>query len=97
MKNIIIVDVDTDRDEVVSLGKGQETPEPTTLEEARDMVFLDIRTLTEALIPLVAGCHLNKFADKDALIERITEHLVDGATQSIEANEVSEDTPTEEE
>lgn len=81
MKNIVIVDIDTDRQDSVVVGKPAEIPEPTSLEEAKVMVDLDIKSLTEALLTLVAASHINQFEDKDKLIEGINNRLVEGVKQ----------------
>jgi glycerate-2-kinase len=83
MKNIVIVDIDTDRPDSVAIGKPPHIPEPTSLEEAKAMVDLDIKSLTEALMTLVAASHINNFADKDKTITGINDRLLEGVKQYI--------------
>jgi len=81
MKNIVIVDIDTERTDAVIVGKPADIPEPTSLEEAKVMVDLDIKTITEALVTLVAASHINNFSDKDGLIKGINNRLLEGVKQ----------------
>ena len=71
MKNIIIIDIDTEREQPVLIGKGKETPPPSTVEEATKMLFEDIACTTDALISMVHIVDQNKYGTKEDLIEKI--------------------------
>jgi len=92
MKNIVIVDIDTERKDAVVVGKPADIPEPTSLEEAKVMVDLDIKSLTEALVTLVAASHINNFADKDGLIKGINNRLLEGVKQYTDMADATQET-----
>jgi hypothetical protein len=82
MKNIVIVDVDTNR---VDEGSGKPTPviigkytEPSSSDEVVSMINLDIVTLTEGLITLIMTSHLNGYGHKDDYMLQVTESLTEG-------------------
>ncbi len=75
MKNTIIIDIDTDREQPILIGKGPETTPPTTREEAAKMLMDDIACVTDALINLVHIVDQNQYGDKQILVDRIKEQF----------------------
>lgn len=71
MKNTIIIDVDTERDQPILIGKGPETNPPATREEAAKMLIEDIACVTDALINLIHIVDQNEYGTKEGLIDRI--------------------------
>ena len=53
MKNVIIIDVDTDRDPIVQLGKPSAELLPKNPEEAKETITRDIACMCEALSILI--------------------------------------------
>jgi len=91
MKNTIIIDVDTDREQPILLGKGPETKPPTTREEGAKMLMDDIACVTDALINLVHIVDQNQYGDKQVLIDKIKEQFDEYlSTPTTENNEKSE-------
>jgi len=77
MKNTIYIDIDTDREQVILLGKGADSPPPTSPEEAKEMVLNDVECMTEALISLMHLAHENKFGDKEVLFDGVMKKFFD--------------------
>lgn len=81
MKNLIYIDVDTDREKPVLIGKGSEIPTPTNREEARDMIINDIKCVCETLCILIDVAEQNEYAKKGELvtesIKQLTKLLMD--------------------
>jgi hypothetical protein len=70
MKNKIYIDIDSERKDQILLGKGNDIPQPTNEEEAKDMVLMDIVCLTEALITLIHVADQNKYGEKKAIVNQ---------------------------
>tara|TARA_R110000868_G_scaffold115997_6_gene309357 strand:+ start:5291 stop:5545 length:255 start_codon:yes stop_codon:yes gene_type:complete len=76
MKNVVIVDIDTDRKEnPLILGKPNEFVLPDNVDEKRELVLTDIKTLTEGLASLIRHSDLNGIVEKKPLIEAVVKHL----------------------
>jgi hypothetical protein len=75
MKNTIYIDIDTDREQPILIGKGPETVPPTTREEAGKMIVEDIACVCDALINLIHVADQNEYATKKSLIEKIKAQL----------------------
>ena len=78
MKNVVIVDIDTDRKPPVQIMKPENSGIPTNAEEAKAMVAMDIKSLTEALVTLVTASDLNNYSAKEDNLLDIIDHLNDG-------------------
>lgn len=78
MKNVVIIDIDTDREQAVQIMKPSGGGIPSNAEEAQAMVAMDIKSLTEGLVTLVTGSHLNDYSNKENDYADIVEHLRDG-------------------
>jgi len=75
MKNLITIDVDTDREKPIMIGKGAEVTTPTNKEEARDMIINDIKCVCETLCILIDVADKNKYALKGELITESIKQL----------------------
>ena len=75
MKNLITIDVDTDREQPILIGKGADIPSPTNKEEARDMIINDIKCVCETLCMLIDVADQNKYALKAELITESIKQL----------------------
>ena len=75
MKNVLIVDIDTDRDRKILIGKKPDTVQPTNIEEVVTMVNLDILSLTEALCELIHVSDLNGYGLKEEYVSHSIEKL----------------------
>ncbi len=75
MKNLIYIDVDTEREQPILIGKGPEIPTPTNKEEARDMIINDIRCVCETLCILIDVADQNKYALKSELVTESIKQL----------------------
>jgi hypothetical protein len=75
MKNLIYIDVDTEREKPILIGKGPEIANPTNKEEARDMIINDIRCICETLCILIDVADQNKYALKSELVTESIKQL----------------------
>jgi hypothetical protein len=75
MKNLITIDVDTDREQPILIGKGADIPSPTNKEEAREMIINDIKCVCETLCMLIDVADQNKYALKAELITESIKQL----------------------
>ncbi len=69
MKNKIIIDVDTDREQPISFGKPSDIPLPENKEEVAAMVINDIGCLSEAIATLIFMSGQNGYGDMKELVE----------------------------
>ena len=65
MKNIVVFDKDTERDETLIITKPDGTTQPTSEEEAKAMIIEDISTATEGLMTLVKIANDSGYMDED--------------------------------
>lgn len=75
MKNLITIDVDTEREQPILIGKGSEVPTPTNRDEARDMIINDIKCVCETLCILINVADQNQYAKKDELVTESIKQL----------------------
>jgi hypothetical protein len=75
MKNIITIDVDTEREQPILIGKGAEISSPTNKDEAREMIVNDIKCVCETLCILIDVADQNKYALKSELITESIKQL----------------------
>lgn len=75
MKNVLIVDIDTERERQIMFGKGAGFILPTTDEENEKMLLTDIQTLVDGLN------HLLVYANKDNLRPQIAEFLLNNKVE----------------
>lgn len=81
MQNTIYIDINTERDRQVLIGKGPESEQPTTPEDAKEMVVIDIATICEGLCELIHVADQNGYGSKADFvrvsIEKLNALLVD--------------------
>jgi hypothetical protein len=75
MKNTIYIDIDTEREQPILIGKGPETEQPTTREEAGKMIINDIACVCDAMITLIHVAEQNGYAKKEDLVESAMNQL----------------------
>jgi len=75
MKNTIYIDVDTEREQQILIGKGPENEPPANKEEAAKMIVNDIACVCEALCTLIHVAEQNDYAKKDELITESIKQL----------------------
>ncbi len=76
MKNIVVVDIDTERtDRPLIVGKTEDFVLSEDVNERKAQLFDDIKTLTEGLAQLIRLSDLNGFHKKEVLIDAVIKHL----------------------
>jgi len=91
MKNIIIVDVDTERTPVTQIGKMEGSDLPKNKDEAKDSIIKDMACLTEGLVQLIQAADDSNFKTKEESLADIVRHIEIGTSDkpdetSLEAN-----------
>jgi len=76
MKNKVTIDIDTERTDQIQFIKSTEYTEPTTIEEGKTMIDLDIITLTQGLCELIHFSSLNSFGDKSEYQKYVIDELI---------------------
>lgn len=69
MKNNIFISIDTERDQPIIIGKPPEVPPPSSSEEAKEMILVDITCVTEALCRLIDIAHQNDYGELTELVD----------------------------
>jgi hypothetical protein len=75
MKNTIIIDIDTERDIPVQLGKPNDFKQPETDLLIKEMLMDDIKSVCEALCVLIKLADTKGASTKEQLIEASIFHL----------------------
>ena len=75
MKNIVFIDIDTEREIKVQIGKPEEITPPTNAEEAKTMINSDISCVCEGLCALIQMADQNGYGKKELLVKASIEHL----------------------
>ena len=75
MKNLIIIDIDSERKQPIIFGKGPEFIYPTTFDEAKDMILTDINCLCESLYTMIHTADQNNYGTKKELVDKCIIHL----------------------
>lgn len=75
MKNTLIIDIDTERDTPVKIGKPDNFKQPETKEEAKKVILDDITCVCETLCMLIKLADDNNHHDKNELIKASIFHL----------------------
>jgi len=84
MKNILVIDVDSTREDIIKFSKPQEYL-PQKPEDAKEIFVNDITCTFEAFCFLLKAAHDNGYIDKNGLINIAIEHLT-----SLLSNDISE-------
>jgi len=82
MKNLIIIDIDTEREQVVKINKPTDFVTPTTPDEAKKMIIDDISCTLEALCTLIYVCEQNNYGNKKDLVNTCIKYLNDLSNQN---------------
>lgn len=75
LKSVILIDVDSTREQQINFSKPDSEKEPETREDAYLMVMTDIRCVTYGLATLINLAAENQFADKENLLEQCIQAL----------------------
>jgi len=75
MKNVVIFDKDSERDEKLIITKPEGTEQPTSEEEAKAMIIEDISTATEGLMTLVKIANDSGYMDEDKSAQMIVDYF----------------------
>lgn len=75
MKNIIIIDIDSEREAPITIGKPSDVKKPTTQEEAKSFILTDIACVVETLKLMISIADQNKYGNKKAIVDEAIEHL----------------------
>jgi hypothetical protein len=88
MKNVVVFDKDTERDEVLIITKPDGTEQPTNEAEAKAMIISDISTATEGLMTLVQIANDSGYMDSDKSAKMIVDYFTKGfLTKETEKND----------
>lgn len=97
MKNLIVIDVDTEREKQILIGKPQESTPPSNPKDAALMVTTDISCVCEALCTLINISDQSGYAKKADLIAAAVKRLNDMlivSTDEVKQPAPDEETPT---
>lgn len=84
MRNIIIVDIDTERkDQITVLGKPEGFPQPTSKEEVVKMMDEDLLCLCEGLATLINVMHQEKYKDGNTILKECIQLIEDNVKTNI--------------
>jgi hypothetical protein len=75
MKNTIFIDIDTERERQVLIGKGHDAAVPTNEQEAKEMIAIDIASLCEGLCELIHVASQNEYGSKEGFVHASIEQL----------------------
>jgi hypothetical protein len=93
MKNIIIVDIDTERSPIVQIGKPDASQLPTNSEEASEVIQKDMACLCEALSTLIHAAEQSGYKSSSESLKDCITHLERGfadPTYDIKVNKIEE-------
>lgn len=86
MKNSLLIDMDTDRDEVIKLSKSQDLAESIQDEEsARQMVLNDLTTVCNALGTLIQLAHDKNYMSADKSSNMCINFLRDNFSNTVDS------------
>lgn len=85
MKNIIIVDINTERTPVVQIGKMEGSELPKNKEEAKDIILKDMACITEALCTLINAADQSNIKTIEESMQDVITHLERGVGSGYEA------------
>lgn len=80
MKNIIIIDVDSEREQQLQIGKPSDIQPPTTPEEAKAIILNDISCVYETFKTMVNIADQSGYAKKEELIKTAVKNLTEMLT-----------------
>ena len=77
MKNIVIIDRDTERKPVIRIGKPDDPTKPEDKEGAKKNIIDDISTTTDGLMTLVRMAHDGGYMDADKAAALIVKYFTE--------------------
>jgi hypothetical protein len=83
MKNVIIIDVDTEREQQLQIGKPSDTQPPTTPDEAKAIILTDISCVAETLNLMINIAHDSGYAKREDLVATAINHLKEMLSKSV--------------
>jgi hypothetical protein len=75
MKNVIIIDVDTDRVQSLQIGKPSDSKQPTNPEEAKEIILTDLACVSETLNLMINIASDSGYGKKEDLVRKAIENL----------------------
>lgn len=75
MRNLIIIDIDSERKNPIVFGKGPDFIQPTTFEDAKHLIITDINCLCESLYSMIHNADQNNYGTKKELVDKCIIHL----------------------
>ena len=87
MKNVVVFDKDSDRDEQLIITKPDGTEQPTSEEAAKQMIVDDISTATEGLMTLVKIANDSGYMDEEKSAAMIVDYFTNAFLTKEESNE----------
>jgi hypothetical protein len=81
-KNTLIIDVDSERDEIVKLQKPEHIIPPTNEEAMKQTLLVDLTTACEGIVTIAHLLDKEGVQNKEKTIEKITTHLANSIINS---------------
>lgn len=75
MKNLIIIEVDTEREKPIIIGKGPDYNPPTSVEEAKQIILTDMGCVLDTLLNLIHIADQNDYASKEETVGKAIKEL----------------------
>lgn len=75
MKNIIIIDVDTERQPIIQISKTNSKELPKNKDEAKDVIIKDMACITEALCSLIHAADQSNFKTLEESKQDVITHI----------------------
>lgn len=75
MKNLIIIDVDTEREKPIFISKGPDYQAPTNKEEAKEIIITDMGCILDTLLNLIHIADQNDYESKEILVGKAIKEL----------------------
>ena len=90
MKNIVYIDIDTDREQPVKVGKAPDFKLPETKEKDQEVTQLDVKSLVEGI--LVMGIYMEEkdYQTFDDTLDDVMEQLREGWANHMNTKDLSE-------
>lgn len=89
MKNTVIIDIDTERAQIVKFSKPPEFVVPKNSEEAKKMIIDDISCTLEGLFKLIRIADKYNYATKEELINTTIKYLNDMLVENNDDSDIN--------
>lgn len=87
MKNLIVVDIDSDRERKVKFSKLPDVQLPSSSEEAHQMIINDIATLAHGINELISIATQDNPQEREKYISAVIKTLTETTTTPTQENE----------